>query len=143
MPAQFEPEQLRPVLDKLAAWHPQAIAIEAVSGIQCDFMRHYPDRYKDSVEAYCWDPAPAAKATGLDVPAATAAWGRLLATWPAKPLAADRRRLRRCFSPEAKALPRWSNGYAFPKVNAMSAMALMTLSSRGSTSCVRDTTRAC
>ena len=110
MPAQFEPEQLRPVLDRLAAWHPQAIAIEAVSGIQCDFMRHYPDRYKDSVEAYCWDPAPAARATGLDVPAATAAWGRLLATWPAHPLAADRRRLSALFlagGESASALVQW------------------------------------
>jgi hypothetical protein len=110
MPAAFRPEQLEPVLDKLAAWHPQAIAIEAVSGPQCDFMRHYPDRYKDSVESYCWDPAPAAKATGLDVPSATAAWSRLLATWPATPLAADRRRLAALFlagGESASALVQW------------------------------------
>jgi hypothetical protein len=110
MPATFRPEQLAPVLDKLASWHPQAIAIEALSGSQCDFMRHYPDRYKDSVESYCWDPAPAAKATGLDVPSATAAWSRLLATWPATPLAADRRRLAALFlagGEGASALVQW------------------------------------
>lgn len=50
MPAAFRPEQLDPVLDKLADWRPQAIAIEALSGAQCDFMRHYPDRYKESAE---------------------------------------------------------------------------------------------
>ena len=110
MPAAFRPEQLVPVLDKLASWHPQAIAIEALSGAQCDFMRRYPDRYKESVDTYCWDPAPAIKATGLDVPSATAAWGRLLATWPATPSVADRRRLAALFlagGEGASALVQW------------------------------------
>jgi hypothetical protein len=110
MPAAFRPEHLAPVLDKLAGWHPQTIAIEALSGVQCEFMRHYPDRYKESVEPYCWDPAPAAKATGLDVPSATAAWGRLLVTWPAAPSAADRRRLAALFlagGESASALVQW------------------------------------
>lgn len=97
MPAAFRPMQLAPVIDRLAAWHPQVIAIEAVSGPQCDFMRHYPDRYKDTVERYCWDPAPAAIATGLNVPSATMAWNRLLGTWPATPSAADRRHLAALF----------------------------------------------
>lgn len=110
MSSTFQAEQLRPVLDKLAAWHPRAIAIEALSGTQCDFMRHYPDRYTDSVETYCWDPAPAARATGLDVPSATAAWGRLLAAWPATPSAADRRHLAALFlagGEGASALVQW------------------------------------
>lgn len=110
MPSAFRPDQLGPVLDKLAAWRPEAIAIEALSGAQCDFMRRYADRYKDSVEVYCWDPAPAAKATGLDVPSATAAWGRLLATWPATPTAADRRHLAALFlagGESASALVQW------------------------------------
>lgn len=110
MPAAFRPGQLDPVLDKLADWRPQAIAIEALSGAQCDFMRHYPDRYKESVETYCWNPASAANATGLDVPSATAAWGRLLATWPATPSAADRRRLAALFlagGEGASALVQW------------------------------------
>lgn len=110
MPPAFRAEQLQPVLDKLAAWHPQTIAIEALSGTQCDFMRHYPDRYKGSVETYCWDPAPAAKATGLDVTSATAAWHRLLAAWPATPSAADRRHLAALFlagGEGASALVQW------------------------------------
>jgi hypothetical protein len=110
MPPAFQPGQLAPLLDKLASWHPQAIAIEALSGAQCDFMRRYPDRYKDSVDNYCWDPAPAAKATGLDVASATAAWNRRLANWPAAPSAADRRRLAALFlagGEEASALVQW------------------------------------
>ena len=110
MPAAFRPEQLAPVLDKLAGWRPQAIAIEALSGVQCDFLRRHPEHYKDSVDSYCWDPAPAAKATGLDVPSATAAWGRLLAAWPAGPSAADRRRLAALFlagGESASALVQW------------------------------------
>ena len=110
MPAAFRPEQLESVLDKLASWHPQVIAIEALSGVQCDFMRHYPDRYKESAETYCWDPATARKATGLDVPSATVAWDRLLATWPATPSAADRRRLAALFlagAEGASALVQW------------------------------------
>src|SRR3546814_13233124 len=81
----FDPATLRPLLDRLEAWRPQAIAIESLSGPQCDFMRHYPARYRDTVEGYCWDPAPARAATGLDVPAATAEAERLLAAWPAEP----------------------------------------------------------
>ncbi len=110
MPQVFRAEQLTPVLDKLAAWHPEAIAIEALSGVQCDFMRHYSDRYKDSVESYCWDPAPAARSTGLDVPSATAAWTKLLADWPKTPSPADRRRLAALFlagGESASALVQW------------------------------------
>jgi len=110
MPPAFRAEQLQPVLDRLAAWHPQAIAIEALSGVQCDLMRRYPDRYRDSVETYCWDPAIAARATGLDVPAATAAWGKRLAAWPATPAPADRRRLAALFlagGEGASALVQW------------------------------------
>ena len=110
MPATFRPDQLDPVLARLAGWQPQAIAIEAVSGAQCDFMRRHPDRYQESVASYCWDPAPAAKATGLDVAAATAAWGRLLATWPATPSAAERRHLAALFlagGEGASALVQW------------------------------------
>ena len=110
MPASFRPEQLSPLLNKLAAWKPQAIAIEAVSGAQCDLMRRYPDRYKESADTYCWDPAPAAKATGLDVPAATAEWGRMLAAWPATPSPSDRRHLAALFfagGESASALVQW------------------------------------
>ncbi|PAX07279.1 DUF5694 domain-containing protein [Sphingomonas lenta] len=110
LPETFTPAALEPLLDRLAAWQPTVITIEAISGEQCDALRRYPARYKDSVEAYCWDPSPAARATGLDVPAATAEAERLLAEWPARPSAAQRRRLAAVFlaaGNRASALVQW------------------------------------
>lgn len=110
LPKDFDPVTLAPLLDRLAGWRPQAIAIETLSGPQCDFMRRYPGRYRDTVEGYCWDPAPARAATGLDVPAATAEAERLLATWPAAPSPAQRRRLAAVFlagGESASALVQW------------------------------------
>jgi len=97
LPETFDPATLREVEDRLAAWRPAAIAIEALSGMQCDHARRYPGRYKEMIATYCWDPAPALAATGLDVPAATAAAEQLLAAWPAHPSAAQRRRLAALF----------------------------------------------
>lgn len=110
LPAGFEPAALEPLLARLEAWRPRAIAIEALSGPQCDFMRRYPARYRETVEGYCWDPAPARAATGLDVPAATAEAERLLADWPAAPTSTQRRRLASVFlagGEQASALVQW------------------------------------
>jgi hypothetical protein len=110
LPKSFDPAALNGLLDRLAAWKPQIIAIEAVSGPQCDFMRHYPQRYQDTVESYCWDPAPARAATGLDVPAATAQAERMLANWPAAPAPAQRRKLASLFlagAEQPSALVQW------------------------------------
>ncbi len=110
LPKHFDPAGLQPVLERLAAWQPQAIAIEALSGAQCDYLRRYPQRYQESIPSYCWDPAPAWAATGLDVPAATAEAERLLAAWPATPTAAQRRRLTAVFlagGEQASAMVQW------------------------------------
>lgn len=110
LPAGFQPGALAPLLDRLAAWQPQIITVEALSGAQCDFLRRYPARYSDTVEGYCWDPAPARAATGLDVPAATAEADRLLASWPADPTPAQRRHLAAVFlaaGDQASALVQW------------------------------------
>ncbi len=96
-PAAFKPVMLAPLLDRLAAWRPTAIATEDVSGLQCDALRRYPSRYAETVKRYCPDPAVAALATGLDVHAANADAERRLAAWPAKPSAADRRHLAAVF----------------------------------------------
>lgn len=93
----FEPAILQSLLDRLAAWQPQAIATEDLSGVQCDFLRRYPRRYQETVAGYCWDPAPARAATGLDVAAASAEWEQQLATWPASPTPAQRRHLAALF----------------------------------------------
>ncbi|MHB8283642.1 MAG: DUF5694 domain-containing protein [Caulobacteraceae bacterium] len=97
LPPAFKPDQTQPLLDRLAAWRPQAIGVEALSGIQCEDLRRYPQRYADTVKTYCWDPYPARAATGLDVPSATAEADRLLATWSAAPSSAQRRHLAAVF----------------------------------------------
>lgn len=97
LPPSFQPEHVAPLVERLARWHPQVIAIETLSGAQCDQLRRYPARYKDTVETYCWDTAPARAATGLNVPAASEEAERLLTAWPAAPTAAQRRRLAAVF----------------------------------------------
>lgn len=91
------PATLSPLLDRLASWRPTAIATENLSGLQCDSLRRYPSRYAETVQTYCPDPAPAGRATGLDVPAANAEAERLLAAWPALPSPAQRRHLAAIF----------------------------------------------
>ncbi|MEG8037963.1 DUF5694 domain-containing protein [Sphingomonas sp. LR60] len=90
-------EALTPLLDRLARWQPQAIATENMSGLLCDSMRRFPSRYAESVQVYCFNPMAAGKALGLDVPAANVAVEQMLATWPAAPSAAQRRRLAALF----------------------------------------------
>jgi hypothetical protein len=110
LPASFDADKLQLLHDRLAGWRPQAIAIEALSGTQCDFLRRYPHRYKDTVDSYCWNPAPAQAATGLDVPAATVQAEQLLAAWPATPSASQRRRLAALFlagGEQASAVVQW------------------------------------
>lgn len=110
LPKSFDPATLQGLRARLASWHPTIIAIEALSGPQCAYMRTYPDRYQETVARYCWDPAPARAATGLDVPAATADSKRMLASWPADPAPAQRRKLASLFlagGEPASALVQW------------------------------------
>ena len=103
-------ETLAPLLDRLAAWRPQIVTIEALSGPQCETLRLYRARYDDTADVYCWDPAPARAATGLDVPAATAEADALLAAWPAEPEPAQRRHLAAVFlagGDQTSALVQW------------------------------------
>jgi len=93
LPSNFDPSALRPLLDRLAAWHPQVITVEALSGLQCDFMRRYPARYSETIDGYCWNATEGQKATGLDIPAAATEVDRLLASWPVDPTPGQRRRL--------------------------------------------------
>ena len=110
LPPSFDLANLQLLNDRLAAWRPQAIAIEALSGQQCDFMRRYAQRYKETIDSYCWDPALAHAATGLDVPTATQQAEHMLATWPANPSATQRRRLAALFlagGEQASAVVQW------------------------------------
>jgi len=97
LPRASDPQMLAPLLDRLAAWHPTAIATETLSGLQCDSLRRYPARYADTVKDYCPDPTLAGLAVGLDVPAANAEVERLLADWPVVPTFMQRRHLAAVF----------------------------------------------
>lgn len=110
LPAHFAPTSLNLLIERLASWKPQIITVEALSGAQCDMMRRYKARYADSIKYYCWDPAPARMATGLDVPEATAEVERLLTSWPSSPKAGQRRQLAATFlaaGEQASALVQW------------------------------------
>ncbi len=91
------PEMLEPLIAKLAAFKPEIITYEGISGEQCDELRRYPARYPDMFEMYCWPLDEAEKATGLNVAAAMAEIDKALAAWPAAPTAAQRRHLAALF----------------------------------------------
>ena len=93
LPESFRPEALSGLLDRLAGWKPDAIAIEGVSGLQCEQFRQNPTLWPGVADSYCVDVDAAAKASGLSVPAANAEATRLLAKWPTNPTAAQRRHL--------------------------------------------------
>lgn len=97
LPPAFTLDSLGPLLDRLAAFRPDIITTEDLSGAQCEELVRYKPRYPEVADSYCWDPAIAAKATRLDLPAATAAVAKRLAAWPKSPTPADRRGLAALF----------------------------------------------
>lgn len=106
----FKRESIDPLMDRLAAFRPDVITIEAISGEGCDLMARHPTVYGEGVTAFCRGTDEARAATGLDVPAAIAAVGKTLAQWPAKPTAAQRRHLAALFlaaNERASALTQW------------------------------------
>ena len=97
-PKGFKPEALEPLLDQLAAFKPQIITVEQISGEGCDLMARHPTVYSpDDVRSYCVSTEAAKAATGLDVPAAIAEVRRTLKDWPAQPTFEQRRHLAALF----------------------------------------------
>ncbi|MCL1634799.1 DUF5694 domain-containing protein [Luteimonas sp. SX5] len=94
MPDTFKPASLDPLLDRLAAYGPQIITIEAISGEGCDLAARHPTVYGPD---FCADTDAAKAATGMEVPAAIAEANKTLAAWPAQPTPAQRRRLAALF----------------------------------------------
>lgn len=90
LPESFDPATLQGLLDRLAAFKPDIITIEAVSGEECDLAARHPTKY--SLD-YCPSTAAAGQSTGLDVPAAMAEVAKTLKAWPAQPTPAQRRQL--------------------------------------------------
>lgn len=110
LPERFTNDQLAPLLDRLAAWKPDIITIEALSGRQCAELRAYAPIHPDAAETYCLDPAEAGAIAGMDVATATIAAEKALADWPRSPSAADRRHLAALFltgGNYASALVQW------------------------------------
>lgn len=94
MPAGFNPASLDGVLDRLVAFKPDIITIEAESGEECDLAARHPAKYGPD---YCAPTAVAMASTGLDVPAAMAEVDKTLKAWPAQATPAQRRRLAALF----------------------------------------------
>jgi hypothetical protein len=94
MPPGFDHESLNGVIDRLAAFRPDIITIEAESGEECDLAARHPAKYGPD---YCARADAAMAATGLNVPAAMAEVDRTLKAWPAQPSPAQRRRLAALF----------------------------------------------
>jgi hypothetical protein len=93
----LDPKLLAPLLDRLARFKPDVIAIENISGEQCDTLERFKSQHGDAWDSYCWDTNEIEKATGLNVDSALAEVDRTLAAWPEAPTAAQRRRLAMLF----------------------------------------------
>ena len=100
-PDSFDPPVLTPLLDRLAAFDPDVITIEALSGESVHALWEYREIYGDTPSTYGWRimtlSAMARQSTQLDMPQAEAESRRLLAEWPASPTPAQRRRLAAVF----------------------------------------------
>jgi hypothetical protein len=113
-PEAWDPANLEPLLTRLAAFHPDIIAIEALPGRSIAQMWEYRATYPDVARDYggrAMVLAALARATlSLDFADAEAEVRRTLANWPASPAPADRRRLAALFcaaGDPASALVQW------------------------------------
>ncbi|WP_240325651.1 DUF5694 domain-containing protein [Sphingomonas mesophila] len=97
LPPGFQPATLGPLLDRLSGWKPDIIAVENLSGHDCDVLLRYRETYGSAFDDYCWGTEEAEKATGLTVPRALAEIRKTLRAWPKEPSAAARRRLASLF----------------------------------------------
>jgi hypothetical protein len=93
LPEKLDPTLLEPLLDRLAAFKPEVITIEALSGEQCDTLQRFKAQHGTAWDDYCLDLGAIEKATGLTVPQATAEADKTRAAWPRDPSPAQRRRL--------------------------------------------------
>lgn len=100
-PDTFDPAVLEPLLERLEAFRPDAIAIEALPGRSIDQLWEWRESYPQAAQSYGGRPMALAGITrgllGLDMPAADAEIRRTLADWPASPTPAQRRRLAALF----------------------------------------------
>lgn len=110
LPEGTDPVLFDPVVDRLAAWKPDLIAIEAIGGAQCDYLRTFAFAYEGTAESYCFDAASARAALGLDQAGAEEAIEKLLSEPADDRPPAQRRRLAALFlaaGDRASAVVQW------------------------------------
>lgn len=98
LPKTTDPHLFDPLIERLARFRPQIITVEGLSGEECETLRQFkPQHGADTYDSYCWPTDAIEKATGLDVSQADAEATKMLASWPASPTPAQRRRLAMLF----------------------------------------------
>lgn len=101
-PDDFDAAVLEPLLERLAAFGPDVIAIENLSGESVHALKTYEAIYPESADwfggRFLRLAAVAEAETGLEMPAAEAEARRLLAAFPETPTPAQRRRLAAVFT---------------------------------------------
>lgn len=110
LPDGLDPKLLDPLLDRLAAFKPEVITIEAVSGEQCDTLQRFKAQHGTAWDDYCLDIKDIEKTTGLTIPQAATEVDKTLATWPKTPTPAQRRHLAMLFmasAERASAMVQW------------------------------------
>ncbi|MBA4164563.1 MAG: hypothetical protein C0510_08035 [Erythrobacter sp.] len=100
-PDGWDPSVLEPLLDRLAGFKPDAIAIEALTGVGIHAMWAYRESHPDVARTYGGRAlvlAGISRTTlAMDMPQAEAEVRRTLAAWPTAPTPAQRRRLAALF----------------------------------------------
>lgn len=103
-------DELDPLLDRLEAYAPDVITIEASSGMTCNRARTYPREHVGYADYYCFDITPYREETGLSIQEGSYQARKALLSWPDAPTAAQRRSLAASFiasgEPES-ALVQW------------------------------------
>lgn len=100
-PDTFDPAVLEPLLQRLEAFRPDAIAIEALPGRTIDQLWTWRESYPGAAQSYGGRSMALAGISrsllGMDMAQADAEVRRTLAAWPASPTPAQRRRLAALF----------------------------------------------
>ncbi len=113
-PDNFDPAVLEPLLQRLEAFRPDAIAIEALPGRSIEQMWEYRESYPQIAQQYGGRAMALSGISrgllGMSMAQADAEIRRTLANWPASPTPAQRRRLAALFAAAgepASAIVQW------------------------------------
>ena len=110
LPDDFDTSRLDPLIDALATWGADRIAVESTSGPVCDYGRLYDFYLPGNADTWCSDPQPARTALGMTAPQAAEQIESILAAPNADRAPSVRRRLAALFlatGDPASALVQW------------------------------------